>query len=145
MKSLLKFSLVVTVVVGGGLAIWLGFLDPEWLRAKAKTAVYQTKDAAAHLAAEATTSTPRLNSTSCAADCRANLRRIEAAKRALQSRGQFATGSFTWGSIERELGARPVCPCGGTYSLGNTQMLPQCSIAGGGTVDTADDHVLKKF
>jgi hypothetical protein len=145
MKGLVKFGIVTTVLVGGGLGIYLGYINPDWLRGQARMAGARTAGAAANLVNSATSGAPRLGSTECAAACRENLRRIEGATRAIHRRGQFATGTFTWSAVERELGSRPVCPCGGTYSLGDTETLPTCSIAGGGTVDTADDHVVKRF
>ncbi|MCB2153872.1 hypothetical protein KQI84_03230 [bacterium] len=78
--------------------------------------------------------------------CRANLRRIESAKRALASQGMFATGEVSIDAVRKELGGRmPSCPSGGQYRLGSLEQLPTCSIGGGPTADTADDHILRNY
>lgn len=88
--------------------------------------------------------------------CRENLHRIQAAKRKFAfERGQ-QVGPITWEDVVRQLpgvaGKRmspaeynkliPRCPGGGTYTLGNLEEVPRCSIGGQGTLTLDDDHII---
>lgn len=85
------------------------------------------------------------NTAACAQQCRANLRSIETAKRAIQARRPGATGSYSWNEITSHLGRRPACPCGGSYRIGTSEQLPTCSVGAGGGREAALQHVLRSF
>lgn len=81
------------------------------------------------------------------ATCRANLRMVVTAKE------QWAMDNRKSGSdvptaedlvtsyIKGASGVMPECPSNGTYSLGNVNTWPVCSIGTNETADQVDDHV----
>ena len=88
--------------------------------------------------------------------CRENLKRLQAAKRkAAQDRGQ-QVGEISWGEVLHALPNvpqgkltsaqmqkyTPICPAGGTYSLGTLEQVPRCSVAGQNTISLEDDHII---
>jgi hypothetical protein len=146
MKGFLKFSAIILLGVGLLGAIYVGLIDPRRVKVQARNALSNVGSAAAGALSSGSPGAGRTNSPAVAEECRQNLRRLESAKRALASRGMFATGSVSWDAVVKELGGRrPACPAGGTYHLGTLQQLPTCSVAGGGTVDSRDDHVIKAY
>lgn len=84
--------------------------------------------------------------TSRAKSCVSNLKQIESAKEqwAMDFR---MTGTDTptdvdlWGGTDPYIKAEPLCPSGGTYTIGTVASDPTCSI-GVNTASTSDDHVL---
>lgn len=64
--------------------------------------------------------------------CRANLRKIQAAKEqwAIVNR-RTGTATPSWAQLVPQfLQQQPQCPSGGTYTLRNVQTRPTCSIGG---------------
>jgi prepilin-type N-terminal cleavage/methylation domain-containing protein len=78
--------------------------------------------------------------------CQTNLRQMDTAKEhwAMEN-GRVASDSPTAAELVTEyMRARyedqlPVCPSGGTYTLGNMSTLPTCTIGTNG-IGTSDDH-----
>jgi hypothetical protein len=142
-----KALLVAGILLAAGacvlLAYMLGLFRPEDLESKARQTVARARATA--VGTTRPTSPAVVNSPSCAADCRSQLRAIERAKRALHARGGFATGEASWAAVAGEVGSKPKCPCGGSYSLGTFQQLPSCSVGANGTADARDDHVLDRY
>jgi hypothetical protein len=92
-------------------------------------------------------STQPLNDVQAAAQCRANLRTIENAKRnAAQAKG-MATGRLTDKDVVAQLPGRkmPRCPAGGEYILGDIGTMPKCTIGSNKTVRTEDDHIVINY
>jgi len=79
-----------------------------------------------------------------AEECRENLRRMDAAVRAVAEKEKITTGTVPLASVLKEMGLDqlPQCPSGGTYSLNPIGQKPTCSIASNETSSTADDHIL---
>ncbi len=77
--------------------------------------------------------------------CRSNLRQIQAAKEQwAMATNQGPTATPNWGNlVPAFIQRQPSCPSGGTYTIGNLQTNPTCSIGNNGTAnDPSDDHVL---
>ncbi len=90
--------------------------------------------------------------------CRENLDRIQAAKRKIAEMRSTTVGAVTWEEVlavmypdkaRRGLSPAlvqqlmPKCPAGGTYTLGNIQDLPKCSIGTNNNTDPNDDHLIR--
>ncbi|MGI8905528.1 MAG: hypothetical protein ACR2IE_03440 [Candidatus Sumerlaeaceae bacterium] len=88
--------------------------------------------------------------------CRENLHRMQAAKRkAAFDRGQ-QVGPISWEEVLRRLPDipqrrlhpaelekfTPKCPARGTYSLGNLEEVPRCTVSGQNTLTLEDDHII---
>ena len=86
--------------------------------------------------------------TSRAKACVANLKQIESAKEqwAMDNNKQNgATPGWTdlVSGANGYLKAQPSCPSGGTYTVGDMNTRPVCTIGNNGTAaDTSDDHIL---
>ncbi|HUV04886.1 MAG TPA: prepilin-type N-terminal cleavage/methylation domain-containing protein [Armatimonadota bacterium] len=83
--------------------------------------------------------------TSRAKSCISNLKQIESAKEqwAMDFRKtgtDTPAGTDLWGT-GNYIKAEPICPSGGTYTIGSVATDPICSI-GVNTADPSDDHVL---
>lgn len=80
-----------------------------------------------------------------AQQCCDMLRRVHTAKAAIRSKTGYEVKNISWDEVLREMGgaAMPKCPKGGTYQLGTMQEVPRCTIAGNGTSDTGDDHLIR--
>jgi len=64
--------------------------------------------------------------------CRSNLRQIQAAKEQwamANNQGPSATPSWT-DLVPTFIARQPICPSGGTYTIGNLSTDPSCSIQG---------------
>jgi hypothetical protein len=78
----------------------------------------------------------RAHKTSATTACLNNLRLIEAAKQQWALENSKTTNDIpTWDDIRPYLGrfqsnSIPVCPKGGTYTLGRVGNLPTCSVGG---------------
>lgn len=146
MKKLLKVLVFAIIALGVAAAVWLGIIDPKRVKAEARNLTYDARRVAADLASGP--SGPSSGAQQSASQCRHNLSRLETAKRAVNSRGGFATGTVSWDAVLSEIrewgGRRPVCPSGGGYSLNSLEMLPTCSVSANGTIETADDHIIKR-
>lgn len=136
-KFLFKIVAIVVLLLFLALLVRLDVIPADRWAQRARGMVYRARAVVQQPAA-------RGNSPACAEACRQNLRAIEAAKARLRAHGPSAVGTPQWGDIERVMGHRPSCPCGGAYSLGSFEQLPACSIGAGGTADPADDHRLRR-
>lgn len=144
MNALRKILLLGFIAAVVGAAVWLGFIDPRRVRAGARNAVNDLR----HISGQVIESPrgPATSAMQAAGACRQNLRRLESAKRAIHSRGGFATGAVSWDAVLAELRTgRPVCPSGGEYRLGTIEQLPTCTVGGNGTAEADDDHAIRRF
>ncbi len=151
-KVLGAVAVTAVVVIGGGYLLgfwsWDSFRDEvigreRWagIKTKAQVSETQIKAKAQDLMGDAP-----MDEEQAAETCRQNLRRIESAKRAVASRVGVAAGSVSWDRVLQEMGGQmPVCPKGGSYTLGTLELLPKCSIGANGTPDPKDDHLIKYF
>jgi len=81
-----------------------------------------------------------------AAQCRQNLRMIEAAKRRVAEREGRPVGAISQRELLSAMGGQiPACPSGGTYTIGDIGVLPRCSIGAARPGDARDDHILTRF
>lgn len=137
-------GLLILAVVGLGI-LW-GIIDPREIRDAAHNKVAgATGSVKSALAVDSSVSPAAAQR---AALCRENLKRIESAKRAIHSRGGFATGAVSWTEVEAHFGGAlqvPRCPGGGEYYLGTMEQMARCSIGGNGTPDRGDDHLVIGF
>ena len=84
--------------------------------------------------------------TSRTKSCIANLKQIEAAKEqwAMDTKASptATPGDTDLYGTDLYLRAAPECPSGGTYTIGDLQTRPDCSIGTNGTAIDSDDHIL---
>jgi hypothetical protein len=78
---------------------------------------------------------PNRHRTSPQNACINNLRQIDGAKQQWALEHNKTNGTVTWNDILPYMGRRPNvevprCPANGTYTLGNIEVPPKCSIAG---------------
>jgi len=93
-----------------------------------------------HLIEESTARATKANKT---LDCIDNLMEIETAKFNWAMNTGVSDEDSAWDDLVPEyLVERPVCPLGGTYSIGNMKNKATCSIGDRDTPDPSDDHVL---
>lgn len=146
LKLFMKLIVLATVVAGIAAAVYVGLIDTDKLEAEADNLRLSAEHAVGNMMGEIKPQPSIRNSPQCAAACRQNLHDIESAKRRLMKSGDFATGTFSWSDIRREMGGRvPRCPCGGTYSIGTSEQLPSCSIGAGGSTDKRLRHSIKRY
>jgi hypothetical protein len=147
MKPLLKRVLVVIVILIAGLVVaayYLGILDWQSTETELRLAADRAR---AGVQSElsispATSGNPVEN----AKVCRENLRRIESAKRVAAEKHNITVGAVSWDYVLDELGGqKPVCPSGGSYTLGSREVLCRCSVGSNHTQDKEDDHILTNF
>lgn len=139
--------LAMLVVIGLVIAAYLGLFDWQTastsLRVAASNAASEVKSGAS-----VDLSSPKAggNAIANAQACRANLQRIESAKRTIASKMGITISESSWDAVLKEMGGKmPVCPSGGKYSLGNNQSNARCSVGSNSTTDKADDHLLASF
>jgi len=144
-KMILIFVVVAVAVVGGLMAG--GYLTPDEARRLGRDAYYRSKGTvkgAVESVGSVTASSsgdPRK-----AATCRANLRRIEAAKRSAANRLALPSGEVPESEVKADLGGSlPDCPDGGRYRINAINFLPTCNISQGAASDPNDDHILTAF
>ncbi len=128
---------VIIAVIGGLFAT--GILDWEEVYGKVRSIFYRAPEML---------SGPEKGDLNQAAQCRANLKMIESAKRRVaEEKGYGAGARFTWEDICKTMGWKepPKCPSGGTYTLSPQGILPRCSIGDNGTLDRDDDHVIRNY
>ena len=81
-----------------------------------------------------------------AKSCVANLKQVEAAKEQWAMDTKAATtatpGATDLYGSSAYVRNTPVCPSGGTYTIGQMDADPTCSIGTNGTTITSDDHSL---
>jgi len=142
-------SLFLTGVVGGLLLIDL--LTYRQSIAWARYFFFKGRASIGQAARE-----PRPVDIRAAATCREQLRQIQAAKRKVAQQRGVAAGPISYDDLLRALARYPArrvaphtlhqyfprCPAGGTYTIGNLEQAPRCSLAGQGTVRLDDDHVV---
>lgn len=149
MGTALGKIVVVILLLGGaavGAAFYLGILD--WRSAKTQARVQMSGVATeVRSAVDSGLGTGGGKSAAAgAAECRQNLQRIDAAKKTAAQRSGSEVGDISWDKVLEQLGGKkPVCPSGGTYTLGNLQTNPRCSIGGANTTDRSDDHLLASY
>ncbi|MCC6548401.1 hypothetical protein IT570_14685 [Candidatus Sumerlaeota bacterium] len=154
MHMFISKKLVILLVIVGFAIVVAGALGLFDLRT-ATTAIQVQTSKIATKASEAAKSIPNAANVDVAATgdtiknseiCRANLRRIEGAKRTIAQRSGLTVSEVSAEAVAKELGGKPiVCPSGGQYILGNNQVVARCSIGGNNTVDPSDDHLIQKF
>jgi len=134
-----KVALVAVVALGAVVAIKLGIVDGRRAKAAAYNAVDTVRGAGNSAigtvggAANAVTGGGERHNADCAAKCRANLAAIDSAKKRVVRAAGYSTGAVPRSAVEREMGGRiPPCPCGGTYTMGNEQQYPSCTLMPGG-------------
>jgi hypothetical protein len=139
------FILIALGVAGLAAAFYLGILDWGYWRSRTRTQVaVVTSNVTTGLTPTARFSPEQARQN--ARVCLENLRRIESAKRQAAAKAGVTVRDVAVADVLPFLGGKmPVCPSGGTYSIMNNQTLPQCSIMGNGTIDKADDHILRSF
>lgn len=150
--------LVVLLLVGAagfGVAVYLGIVDWQDAKTRARVelsnAVGQAQNAVEGVVSGVGSggTTPRRSDAEearLAAQCRQNLRRIADAKRSVERDRGTVSRELPRGAVLEKLGGSlPRCPLGGSYRIGPTESLPQCSHAARGTVDQADDHILRNY
>ena len=140
----MKQKILLLAIAGGVVALFaFGVLNWQQVAAWGRRFFYQGRS----VASKATDfTTPELKSVPEAQQCRANLRRIEDAKRAVSDKRAMAVGRLTWDDIKREMGGQiPKCPSGGAYGLGNIGSMPTCTIGSNGTGRPEDDHIVINY
>ncbi len=150
MKRKLIIVGVVAIVAG---AIFLGIIDRQQLTIWAEHLYLTGRYQASKISAPNPT-----GNIEHARICRTNLDRIQAAKRKIAESRSTAVGAVTWEEVLAVMypdkfrrGANPAvvqqlmprCPAGGTYTLGNIQDLPKCSIGSNNNTDPNDDHLIR--
>lgn len=149
MGTVLGKIVVVIVLLAAaavGAAFYLGILD--WRSAKTQARVQMSGVATeVRSAVDSGLSTGGGKSAAAgAAECRQNLQRIDAAKKVAAQKSGSEVGEVSWSQVLDHLGgSKPVCPSGGTYTLGNLQTNPRCSVGGANTTDRSDDHLLASY
>jgi len=141
MKQKLILIAVAAVVVG---LFATGVLNWEGLKPWLRHYFYRGRSA---LARATDFTTQPLNNLPAAAQCRANLRLIENAKRKVAQDQGRAIGRLTEKDLLPELPGHklPRCPAGGEYILGDIGTMPKCTIASNGTALTDDDHIVINY
>ncbi|MCX7625130.1 MAG: hypothetical protein N2Z21_02825 [Candidatus Sumerlaeaceae bacterium] len=140
----------VGIIMG---ALALGFVDSEQLRIWAGHLYLVGRYEASKLAQQ-----NPLGNIEHARICRGNLDRLQAAKRKIAEMRSTAVGAVTWEEVIAVMypdkvrrgvtpalveQLKPRCPSGGTYTLGNIQDLPKCSIGSNNNTDPNDDHLIR--
>lgn len=145
-KKMIIIVVVVAVAAVGGLMAG-GYLTPDEARRLGRDAYYRSKGTVKGAVESVTTVTasssgdPRK-----AAACRANLRRIETAKRSVANRLALPSGEVPESEVKADLGGSlPDCPDGGRYHIKAINFLPTCTIGPGVVSDPNDDHVITSF
>lgn len=147
-----KVILIVIAAVAGG-AMFFGIVDRERLAIWAEHLYLTGRYQASKIGAPNPT-----GNIEHARLCRENLDRIQAAKRKIAESRSTAVGAVTWEEVlavmypdrvRRGVNSAviqqlmPRCPAGGTYTLGNIQDLPKCSIGSNNNTDPNDDHLIR--
>jgi hypothetical protein len=135
---------VILVVIGaavaaGALGIWDWRKTARSLKTVGGNVAHKVGDM------EVTVGKPLGNAADAEA-CRANLRRIDTAKRVLADRaGGIAFRDVTWEAVLGAMNAqaKPKCPCGGTYILGTMQELPRCSVGANNSREAKMHHMIR--
>lgn len=150
----MKRKLIIVAIIGGVVAaIALGIVDREQLRMWAEHIYLVGRYEASKVGQQNPT-----GNLEHARICRENLDRIQAAKRKIAEMRSTTVGAVTWeeviavmypDKVRRGLNPalveqlKPRCPAGGTYTLGNIQDLPKCSIGSNNNTDPNDDHLIR--
>ncbi len=142
----MKIGVVVLVAAGviGGL-IWFGVLTPAQVEQAARKAKGDVTGVVKNIAAPATGA--QANNPAAAKQCRANLKVIESAKRAVASEKGNSIGAVSVSEVKKHIGgSMPKCPAGGDYNIGSLQHAASCTIAGNNTPSIkTDDHMISGF
>jgi hypothetical protein len=140
-------TLAKLVAIVGVLAVLFstGVLDwgywKSWTRATARSAA-----GGASQFMEPVNVVPGKSAVEGAAACRANIRRIEQAKRLAAQSSGVTKVEVSWNELLPHLGKqRPACPSGGSYNLGTHHNVCRCTISNNRTSDRSDDHILEGF
>lgn len=86
----------------------------------------------------------RARNISQARTCQATMKQIMSATEQYLMDNRTSTYPALTALTPVYLKSTPVCPSGGTYTMGTATANPTCSIGDGGTAtDTGDDHILQ--
>lgn len=149
MRLLIPKNLFIALIAGGGLAgalFYLGILDWQDTKTELRLGASRVESnlrSQINLNLEGKPITK--SSVNSAHKCLTNLRQIEAAKRRLAKESNYAYGAIGWEQLKPYMKEIPKCPGDGVYSIGSFESLPQCSVAGAGTLDSEDDHILRNY
>jgi hypothetical protein len=148
-----KRKIIILAIVGVLAALLLGIVDREQLGIWAEHFYLMGRHEMSKVGRPAPT-----GNLEYARICRENLDRIQAAKRKIAEMRGTTVGAVTWEEViavmypdkaRRGLTPalveqlKPRCPAGGTYTLGNIQDLPKCSIGSNNNTDPNDDHLIR--
>jgi hypothetical protein len=141
----MKIGIIVLIAAGvvGGL-IWFGVLTPSQVEQAARKARGDVTKVVDNIAAP---TDQQANNPAAAKQCRANLKSIESAKRAVASEKGNSIGVVSVAEVKKHLGgSMPRCPAGGEYNIGTLQHAASCSIGGNNTTTiSSDDHEISGF
>ncbi len=129
MATIRKVLGMVLVIGGVLIAIKLGIINPGSTRQKTLNKVSGVTNTARGVVGGGS---GRHSDSDCIAACRSNLARINGAKKRVAQKSGFATGSVSRSALAAEMGSIPVCPCGGSYSIGSLEQYPKCTGLPGG-------------
>jgi hypothetical protein len=132
-RFLVNGSLLLAAILLG-LALLLGLIDRGAVADRAANALdYVRPGALIPPGGRGDSGSRRHTDEACTRACRANLARIDSAKKRAARRTGFTTGSVSRSLLAEELGGRvPECPCGGHYTIGSLEQYPACTGLPGG-------------
>ena len=86
----------------------------------------------------------RARNTSRGKACQANLKQIDSATEQYLMDNRTTTYPALTALTPSYIKTTPLCPSGGTYTMGTASANPSCSVGNNSTAsDTSDDHVLQ--
>ena len=86
----------------------------------------------------------RARNTSRGKACQANLKQIDSATEQYLMDNRTTTYPALTALTPNYIKTTPVCPSGGTYTMGSASANPTCNIGDNGTAsDQSDDHILQ--
>lgn len=140
----MKQKIILIAIVGGVVVLFaVGIFNREKTTAWIRHFYYRGRSQVAN----ATDVHQPVNSPEAAEQCRANLRRIENAKRKVAQDQGRTFGRLADKDILVEMPGRalPKCPAGGEYIIGDINMMPKCTIGSNNTVRPEDDHIVINY
>ena len=141
----MKIGVIVLIAAGvvGGL-IFFGVLTPSQVEQAARKAKGDVTNIVNNVAAPVAM---QANNPAAAKQCRANLKTIESAKRAVASAKGNSIGAVSVTEVKKHLGgSMPRCPAGGEYNLGSLQQAAGCTIGSNKTPGISnEDHQISGF
>jgi hypothetical protein len=138
-------AVAAVIALAIGILIFTGVLSPNEVETAGRAALHDVKK----VTEKATTgfSATKPTGLGAAEKCRATLKRIESAKRAVAQKQNKVTGTVEWSDVLSNMGLseKPKCPSGGTYSLDALGRVAKCSVGGSKTTSDKDDHMIASF